>query len=158
MKTEAPLYLALHEALRRLGTPGPLAAPDLHDHIEDYLGKMCRWYLPHGSGFDEGVHLRTAKYIADHETGRDTERLVFLVAFHHLTDTGHYDGWTNHAVWVTPVFGGIKLRCDGQDRNDIKEYILETMHASLTNEVPTFCGWAYEQGLFNSLTQPKEKS
>ncbi|MEY4907999.1 MAG: hypothetical protein RL260_1717 [Pseudomonadota bacterium] len=154
MKTDAPMYLALHEALRRLGTPGPLAVPDLHDYIEDYLHEMCALHLPHGSGFDEGVHLQISKYTADREMGRDTERLVFVLAFHHMNDAGYHTGWTHHSVWVTPVFGGIKLRCGGPDRDGTKEYILELMYGCLTEEVPTFEGWAYDQGRFNT----KEKT
>jgi hypothetical protein len=157
MKQTAPLYLALHEALRRLCTPGPLAAPDLHEYAEDYIAEMCALHLPHGSGFDEGVHLQTAKYIADRTNGRDTERMVFSVAFHHMTAAG-YAGWTHRSVWVTPVFGGIKLRCDGPNRDEVKEYILEAMRGSLTEAVPTFDQWAYDQGMFEALARPKEKT
>jgi hypothetical protein len=155
MKKTAPLYLALHAALRRLGTPGPLAAPDLHEHVGGYIDEMCRHHLPRGNGFDFGVHLQVGKHIADREARRDTERMIFSAPFHHMDD-GSYSGWTLHSVWVTPVFGGITLRCDGLDRNDIKGYILETMHRCLTSEADTFDQWAFDAGLFGAIPQPKE--
>ena len=40
-----------------------------------------------------------------------------------MSETGFYDGWTEHKVIVTPSFAGIDLRITGRNRNDIKDHI-----------------------------------
>ena len=46
--------------------------------------------LPCGSGFDNGTNLDFDK---SHQN-----RLVFTTAFHHMDESGMYDGWTEHEV------------------------------------------------------------
>jgi hypothetical protein len=82
---------------------------------------------PSGSGLDSGVKLVGVRV---HDG--DCVSFTFQADFHHMNDNGYYDGWTEHTVRVTPAFSGISLRVTGRDRNDIKSYIHETMHAWLT--------------------------
>lgn len=81
---------------------------------------------PSGSGFDCGVVL-------DVESCTPS-RLVFITSFHHMNDTGHYDGWTEHTVLVTPTFGSINVDVTGQNRNGIKDYIADTFYTWLNGE------------------------
>ena len=75
---------------------------------------------PHGSGFDGGIHL-----LEDDST---PNRLVFSCDFHHMNDSGYYDGWSDHTAIVTPDLAfGYSLRITGRNRNDIKEYIAEAL-------------------------------
>lgn len=82
--------------------------------------------MPSGSGFDHGTKL---------DDSSTPDRLVFLTAFHHMTEHGYYSGWTEHKVIVIPDFvHGIALRVTGRDRNEIKGYIAETFQHALTCE------------------------
>jgi hypothetical protein len=84
--------------------------------------------MPAGSGFDCGTTLDL-----DAST---PNRLVFTTSFHHMDESGGYDGWTEHTVIVTPcLVSGISLRITGRNRNDIKDYIGEFFDASLRSSV-----------------------
>lgn len=83
--------------------------------------------LPSGSGIDCGTKIEAA----DCRPGK----LVFYFSYHHMNDVGMYDGWTEHKLIVTPSFDGIDLRITGPDRNQVKEYLYETYHYALTQEV-----------------------
>ena len=73
---------------------------------------------PSGSGVDSGFSI-------DHDKTR-RDRIVLTTAFHHMTETGMYDGWTDHEVIVTPTLEfGYELRVTGRNRNDIKDYLRE---------------------------------
>ena len=62
-------------------------------HIERAC-KIIEDHMPSGSGFDGGTHL-------DFERSNG-KRLIFNTAFHHMTESGMYDGWSHHEVWVRP--------------------------------------------------------
>lgn len=83
--------------------------------------------LPSGSGIDSGTKIDLQESHA--------EKFVLLADFHHMNDTGFYDGWTYHVITVTPSFTGINLRISGRNRNDIKEYLHQTYHYALTRDV-----------------------
>lgn len=83
--------------------------------------------MPSGSGFDSGTKI-------DLYTSH-AEKLVFTTAFHHMHESGMYDGWTEHTVIVTPSFSGFNIRISGRNRNGIKEYIHECFSAGLMSEV-----------------------
>ena len=94
------------------------------DNIE-YLCENC---MPSGSGFDSGTKLDL-----DASSG---DKLVFTTAFHHMTEHGVYDGWTEHRVYVTADLAlGFQLRVTGKDRNGIKDYIGDTFHEALKRMV-----------------------
>jgi len=92
---------------------------------EDRLGRQLAEMLPSGNGFDAGCSLNIYACQPD--------RLVFNTSFHHTSEIGYYNGWTNHQVIVTPsLTHGFNLRITGKDKNDIKCYIAETFHQILS--------------------------
>lgn len=87
----------------------------------DEITDMCK-HLPSGSGIDSGVSL---------QLGESTEkRIVFKFSYHHMNEDGYYDGWTEHILIVTPLFGDFSLVITGRDRNEVKDYLFD-----LFNEV-----------------------
>ena len=99
----------------------------LEKHTER-LDSLCKNHLPSGAGFDSGTNLDMDK--------SNSEKLVFHTSFHHMNESGYYDGWTDHTVTVTPGFDGVHIRISGRNRNDIKDYILQTFEHCLNEEVP----------------------
>lgn len=94
----------------------------------DKIRELVDQHLPAGSGFDRGTELEIAL--------STPEKLVFCTDFHHMNDAGYYDGWTEYQVIVKPsLLFGFTLRVTGRDRNGIKEYILDTFNAALSQEV-----------------------
>lgn len=84
--------------------------------------------LPSGSGIDSGT-----KMDLDASHG---EKIVLYTSFHHMSDGGYYDGWTEHTIVVTPSFTSkVNLRISGRDRNDIKDYLHGVYFDALTSEV-----------------------
>ncbi len=94
-----------------------------HTTIESFIYT----FLPHGSGFDSGTKL---------DFDRSTpNRLVFLTAYHHMNG-GYYDGWTSHSVIVTPDLTSLfNLRVTGRNRNQTKDYIVETFAGCLSRDI-----------------------
>ena len=89
----------------------------LHNHRER-IKHLVSYYMPSGSGFDNGTRL-------DEDLSRE-DCLVFYTSFHHMDEFGSYDGWTEHTVRVYPCFArGVHLTITGRDRNGIKDYIAE---------------------------------
>jgi hypothetical protein len=92
------------------------------------LEKLVTEYMPSGSGLDRGTQLLTER--------SGPEKLVFVTAFHHMTEHGYYDGWTDHIVTVTPAFdGSLYVRVSGRNRNGIKDVIADTFTVHLRTEV-----------------------
>ena len=100
--------------------------PEWYERHYDNAQQMAKDQLPCGSGFDNGTYIDWMK-----STG---EKLVLLTSFHHMNESGMYDGWTEHTVTVTPAFHGINLKISGRDKNEIKEYIAECFYTALTTE------------------------
>jgi len=96
----------------------------------DAIDNIMREHMPRGSGFDAGTEFDVCDHVDDNR-----ERLVFTTSFHHMNETGFYDGWTDHKVIVTPSFAGFDLRVTGRDRNGIKEHIADTFHHALERAV-----------------------
>jgi hypothetical protein len=94
------------------------------DMARDRLDELASEYLPSGSGFDSGCYVELDESRAD--------KVVIRCDFHHMNETGHYDGWTTHRAIVTPcLISGYALRITGKDKNGIKEYIGDTMADAL---------------------------
>jgi len=91
------------------------------------LERIVREHLPSGSGFDAGTSIDKVRSRRD--------RIVFRTSFHHMDENGHYDGWTEHDVVVTPAFDGFDLRVTGRDRNGIKDYIGDVFHEALSADI-----------------------
>ena len=79
---------------------------------------------PHGSGFDSGTEI-----MLDVST---PDILKFSTEYHHLSNKGYYNGWTNHVITVR---GSLQfdytVSVSGQNKNGIKEYIHEVFHSWL---------------------------
>lgn len=82
-------------------------------------------YLPSGSGIDNGSHV-----LIDDST---ENKVVIETSYHHMTE-GMYDGWTGHRIIVTPTFQGIDVKVTGRDRNQIKDYLGDVFHESLSED------------------------
>jgi hypothetical protein len=94
----------------------------------DKLESLVKEHMPSGSGVDSGTQLDMQRSTPD--------RLVFTTAFHHMHESGMYDGWTEHAVTVTPsLASGFDLKISGRDRNDIKDYLAEIFAMALRTEI-----------------------
>ena len=94
---------------------------------EETISKLVHERMPSGSGFDCGTQMDCSQSHA--------EKLVFTTSYHHMHESGMYDGWTDHTVTVTPSFGGINIRISGRNRNDIKEYMHDTFYQALMGSV-----------------------
>lgn len=82
---------------------------------------------PSGSGIDSGTQIEL-----DRCNGR---ALVFSTAYHHMTEHGFYDGWTDHKVTARASFVyGVELTISGRDRNEIKDYLAECFQMWLATE------------------------
>lgn len=96
-----------------------------HERIEALMEDF-----PHGSGFNSGTQFDFA--------ASKPERLVLLTSFHHMHESGMYDGWTEHTVIVTPSLQhGFHIHVTGRDRNEIKHYIAEMFAACLSTPQET---------------------
>lgn len=109
------------------------AKPDTHSEWsarhQAYLDELLSGF-PHGSGFDLGTKL---------DDTSTPERLVFNTAFHHVNESGMYDGWTEHQVIVKPSLEmGYRMRITGRDRNGIKELIADYFAHDLDADVSEF--------------------
>ncbi len=124
MKRLTPLYRALAEAVQAIENCRRAENSEWLARHTSNIKKLCKQHMPSGSGFDNGTKLDFDK--------SDAERLVFIVGFHHMTELGHYDGWTEHEVFVTAsLTSEIKLRITGRDRNDIKALMFEVFDSAL---------------------------
>jgi len=122
-----PLYRALALEIDRYKRGIESGAP-WADMAEDKIREFCRDYLPSGSGFDSGC------YVEIEESRRD--KIVIRCDFHHMNDSGFYDGWTTHRAIVTPcLLSGYALRITGKDKRGIREYIGDTIGHCLDSEI-----------------------
>ena len=91
--------------------------------------RLVSEYMPSGSGIDSGTQLDT-----DRSTG---EKLVFTTSFHHMHESGMYDGWTDHTVTVRPsLYFGLDISISGRNRNEIKDLLHEQFDIALRQELP----------------------
>jgi len=103
--------------------------------LRDELEAFIKEYAPSGSGFDSGTML-------DLDDPRNHEhRIVLNMDYHHMNEHGYYDGWTHHKVVVTPSFSypGFDMRITGRNKRDIKDYIEDTAHYFLTQDMDGLC-------------------
>ena len=92
----------------------------------DAIEQLCKEFLPHGSGFDNGTQF-------DFDKSRK-DKLVFNTAYHHMNDGG-YVKWTEHTVTITPSFDGFDIKVGGRDYNDIKGLITDEFVNALRRRI-----------------------
>ena len=122
-----PLYRAIAEKLQAIENCRKANNAKWEARHSDAIKELVETHMPSGSGFDNGTMLDM--------TASKPEKLVFQTSFHHMHESGMYDGWTDHSVTVTPsLASGFDMRIGGRDRNDIKNYIAECFAEAL--EIP----------------------
>lgn len=97
----------------------------ISNRCTDALNELEK-FLPSGSGFNSKCQI-----VAD----STSKRIVIKADFQHMCEHG-YTGWTDHMVIVTPsLVYGMQIRVTGKDKNEIKDYIAETMEIALNTEI-----------------------
>lgn len=93
-----------------------------------YVTSISRECLPSGAGIDNGTHVLGLT--------RDKRGFVLTFYYHHMDDTGYYTGWTEFRAYVHPAFSGLEITLHGRNVNGCKEYLHQTLHESLSAELP----------------------
>lgn len=123
------LYQAIARELDRVQRAKAENKPQWQENAEEELEKLFSM-LPSGSGFDSGVKL---------SEDSTPEKLIFICDFHHMDENGFYSGWSYHkAILTASLVWDFNLRITGRDRNGIKEYIGDTLHDVMRQDVDTF--------------------
>ena len=102
------------------------------DSVESELKikHLCEYYMPHGSGFDNGVSL----------VSLTPDKVVFEAPYHHMNEHGMYDGWVTYIVTARSTFTGpdVTVRVKGYDATARKYaddlhrmYVAETFYYDL---------------------------
>lgn len=122
-----PLYRrisGLIDAMKRCEEKGNQEWKVKHGESLDEIEKT----LPSGSGFDSGTTID--------RVASTPEKIVLRTSYHHMHESGMYDGWTEHTITVRPsLLFGFTLSISGRNRNEIKDYIHEVFHQELGEEV-----------------------
>lgn len=123
-----PIYRAISSALAARINCEKNGNTEWHAKHAEKIKSLVKEHAPSGSGFDAGT-----KFDFDAST---PEKLVFTTAYHHMHESGMYDGWTEHRVTVRPsLMYGYNLTISGRDRNGFKEYAHEVFSHFLSIEV-----------------------
>lgn len=126
--TPKPLYAELACLLTACANCIASGNDEWLERHRERVHKLVRDRMPSGSGLDVGCKL-------DVESTAD--KLMFNCSFHHMSEHGYYDGWTDHTVIVTPsLASGFDLRITGRDRQDIKDYLAQIFDHALREPVP----------------------
>lgn len=98
---------------------------------EDFIDRIVRDWLPHGSGIDSGNRIDL-----DSKHNRYPGRYFRIdSSFHLMNDNGFYVGWKDYSVVVRPNFGGIDLDIVGRVPEYLKEYLADTYYWALSTRV-----------------------
>jgi len=115
----AEAYAARNSCWRLFGSAG-------FNRWEDRIERAER-LLPSGGGFDSGTTCDGLQSVVG------AERLVFRTSYHHMAATGHYTGWSEWLITVTPDWSGVTVRvwlqsetCEEHDLEGTEEYIGDT--------------------------------
>jgi len=94
----------------------------------DTLKNLVNNHLPHGSGIDNGCEI---------DIDKSNENLIVInTDFHHMDETGTYDGWTEHVIKIKPsLLSEITIIVSGPNRNDIKDHLRDMFYNDLTREI-----------------------
>lgn len=122
------LYRHLAGKVQAMATCRKTDNAEWFERHSDAAEKLCKDHMPSGSGVDCGTTIDLDR--------SKPQRLVFHTSFHHMDESGGYDGWTEHDVIVTPcLYSGFDLRITGRDRDDIKDYLGELFSYALDREI-----------------------
>ena len=127
-----PLYAALARAVGAYHRCVNAGNTEWQDRHEARIKALCDRYMPAGSGLDTGPRL-------DVERSTEEKLIIERADFHHMNESGFYDGWTEHEITVRPSLAfGFALTISGRNRDEIKEYLHDTFHAALSTMVDEF--------------------
>lgn len=93
-----------------------------------YLTRIAKECLPGGAGIDNGATIAGLT--------SDRRGITLEFSFHHMTDHGFYDGWTEHTATVYPSFAGLDIRIRGKRLTDLADYLNDTFNVALSAELP----------------------
>lgn len=96
------------------------------DQHKELILQLVKEKMPSGSGIDTGT-----TWVEDFSPD---EKLQFSCDYHHMNQHGFYDGWTHHIITVTPSFRDFNLDIQGEDRNDVHEYLAEVYRDALLQD------------------------
>lgn len=118
--------MKVYQKLGQLSKINKIKDVDAYQDRLQYFEKFVEEEFPSGSGFDNGTKL----------INFSSNRIVLEVGFHHMDEHGGYDGWSHHEVTITSdLEWGFNVKISGKDRNNIKEYISEVFHETLSSEI-----------------------
>jgi hypothetical protein len=120
------LYQSIAQTIQAFQTCEKTCNWEWMETHKETIAKLSR-ELPSGSGIDNGCEIDVYS--------SKPNRLVITFSFHHMDENGYYDGWTEHKAIVRPsLCFGIDLHITGPHRNQIKDYLHETLEYALTQE------------------------
>ena len=97
------------------------------DKWESLLAHIEKDILPRGSGFDCGCRIERSP--------RNPAYVQIAFSFHHMDESGRYDGWTEHTATFKPDFEtGFSLHLSGKDHNSAKEYFSDILSELLSRD------------------------
>lgn len=106
------------------------------DKHQNRVNELCRAYLPHGGGIDDGPRLFLLEELEEDQAIPHDKLNIGDANYLHRNDNGDYDGWTYHRVIVTPSLQfGFHLKITGRNRNGIKEYLREVFYHALNKTI-----------------------
>lgn len=92
------------------------------------LESIAKDILPSGSGVDNGTTIDLDRSTPD--------CLVLSTAFHHMDESGGYNGWTEHLIKIRPSLAfGFTVTIGGRNRHDIKDYLGDLFQHVLNSPV-----------------------
>lgn len=95
-----------------------------------FLRYIEKSLLPSGSGIDCGTKIDIER--------SQPNRIMLHASFHHMNESGMYDGWTEHDIVVTASLAfGFDVTIRGRDRNGIKDYLSDVYQSDLQREIDT---------------------
>jgi hypothetical protein len=140
-----PLYREFAKRINQLSNCITSGNTEWRQRAEDDIEQLVKQFMPSGSGIDCGT-----KIDIDACLRHDGEHLVFTLSFHHMNESGMYDGWTEHAVIVKPsLWHEFDLTVTGRDRNEIKEYLGDVYYHALMQLV-----YQDSEGEYHDAEQP----
>ena len=98
------------------------------DKHNERIESLVKDNMPSGSGIDSGVDFDLEK--------STPAKLIFTFGYHHMAESGMYDGWTQHKLTVTPslVFD-FEMKITGENPDGIKDYFCDIFSEALNTIV-----------------------
>lgn len=136
MGQQTPLYRKL-AALLLQWTNCILNDNELWRHRCAFSIREIMMNAPSGGGIDYPIQLADFDYSGDYAPAEyKGGPLRFIVDFHHMDESGGYDGWTRHIVTVRAHLSlDFIVTISGRDKNGIKDYLADVFNYWLSQSV-----------------------